>query len=178
MLLTSVSVSVGLDLVFFDLVDFFDFFLDLPPWCSFCFNDFKISINSSDNSSFSSPAVWVECSDILSKWLPPFKFSVSDVNKLSETDYEYIDHYLLPHINIKSFDKKENNIIYILHKMYKLNIIENNKTINFINNIDGVIEYAIFTKVEDVNSSYYICHEAINRCINFTWMLNYLIQPY
>ena len=88
---------------------------------------------------------------------------ISDINKLSESDYEYINYYLERQIEIEPFSKKENNILYILYKMYKLNIVENNNTINFLNNINGVIEYANFTKVNDVDTSFYVCHEAINR---------------
>ena len=68
-------------------------------------------------------------------------------------------------ISISPFDNIEDNILFILYKMYKLNLIFQNETKNFMNNIKGTIEFSSATKIDNTNDdkTYYICHNVVNR---------------
>uniref|UniRef100_A0A6C0H7W0 Helicase ATP-binding domain-containing protein n=1 Tax=viral metagenome TaxID=1070528 RepID=A0A6C0H7W0_9ZZZZ len=68
-------------------------------------------------------------------------------------------------ISIIPFDNIEDNILFILYKMYKLNLIFQNETKNFMNNVKGTLEFSSATKIDNINAdkSYYICHNVVNR---------------
>ena len=50
------------------------------------------------------------------------------------------DKYFM--ISIEPFHKISNNIIYILSKSYEYNLIQNNKTFNFINQSTAKFKFA------------------------------------
>ena len=97
-----------------------------------------------------------------------FKFIeklISNINKdilyFNDSHYEYLSKYNL--ITIKPFENLYDNILYVLYKAYTLNLIENNNTINLINNINGNIEFSIATIKNDISNKFIISHGIINR---------------
>ena len=83
------------------------------------------------------------------------------VNKLTDNDYDYLNKYEL--ITIPPFDNLDNNILYVLYKAYQFNLIKNNTTINFTNNIEGKLDFHTATVVNLNNDNYTIAHGIINR---------------
>jgi len=68
-------------------------------------------------------------------------------------------------ISILPFDNIEDNILFILYKMYNLNLIFQNETTKFMNNVKGTLEFSLATKIDNTNvdKNYYICHNVVNR---------------
>jgi len=91
--------------------------------------------------------------------------TISDIHKhisyFKDLHYDYMNQYDL--ITIEPFEKIDDNILYILYKAYQFNLIKNEKTINFINNIEGKIQFSNAT-VSNINNNdnYFISHNIIN----------------
>ena len=93
---------------------------------------------------------------------------ILNINKqityFDESHYEYLNKYDL--ITINPFDNIIDNILYILYKAYKFNLILNNNTINLINNIEGKIELSSATInniKNEPNENFFVCHGIVNR---------------
>ena len=91
--------------------------------------------------------------------------TISDIHKymsyFNDSHYEYMNKYDL--MSIEPFDKIDDNILYVLYKAYQFNLIKNNKTINFINNIEGKLDFnnATISNIKN-NNNYFISHNIIN----------------
>jgi hypothetical protein len=89
---------------------------------------------------------------------------ISNLTKYAQSiktkDYDYMnDKYFM--ISIEPFHKISKNIIYILSKSYEYNLIQNNKTVNFINQSTAKFKFAKCTKHDDKIKTA-ICHTLIN----------------
>jgi hypothetical protein len=63
---------------------------------------------------------------------------------ITPNNYDYMNKkYFM--IDIEPFTIMEDNIIYILGKSYEYNLIQNNKTVNYINEITAKISFDICT---------------------------------
>jgi len=87
--------------------------------------------------------------------------------KINNEKYKYINNkYKL--IQIKPYNKIEKNLLYILAKSHSYNLIENNSTINFINNSKARIEFSKITFINKEKNKKSICYgltEIFNRKI-------------
>jgi pre-mRNA-splicing factor ATP-dependent RNA helicase DHX15/PRP43 len=80
---------------------------------------------------------------------------------ITPNNYDYMNtKYFM--IDIEPFTLLEDNIIYILGKSYEYNLIQNNKTVNYINEITAKISFDICTTY-DKNINVAICHTLINK---------------
>ena len=100
---------------------------------------------------------------IFNKISKEIKNILKNLEQLTDENYEHINKtYNI--IQIKPFDNINDNILYTLYKAYQLNIIYNNKTLNFQNNIKGTINFNDITiNDSSKDNEIYICESAINR---------------
>jgi len=81
---------------------------------------------------------------------------------INNKNYKYMNNkYNL--ITIKPFNDINYNILYILGKSFLYNLIQNNSTVNFINNSKAKIEYSIVTKNNNDKYNNTICYNLIDR---------------
>ena len=81
-------------------------------------------------------------------------------NYISEKNYNYMnDKYFM--INISPYEELDNNLLYILYKSHKYNLIENNSSVNFINNSIAKNKFGICTTTDNKNIPA-ICHGLVN----------------
>jgi pre-mRNA-splicing factor ATP-dependent RNA helicase DHX15/PRP43 len=86
------------------------------------------------------------------------------LSSLNNSHYENFEKYNL--IEVKPFNNIDYNILYILYKAYQLNLIKDNKTINFINNVEGKIDFNAVTKINtdsESKNNLFIAHNIINK---------------
>ena len=95
----------------------------------------------------------------IDKQIKELKRYAKSINKKT---YTYINKkYKL--IDIEPYDKIDNNILYILGKSHKFNLIKNNSTVNFKTNSKAVIEFSKVTTMNKNKCDYAICHRLVNR---------------